>query len=89
MKELKFLLHWHVYAAAYVVIFYLAFTSLPEDRLFYFTNTFLGKLIEQSTWDETYMSILMSISLALNATLILSIEFLRCRARFKFSKFFK
>lgn len=66
MKIANYIVSWLFFAASYVLLYGLVFAFFPEGWLWDRARQFHTGFIEEGTWNDIYMSVVLVLALLLN-----------------------
>lgn len=70
MKTGSYILTWLFFSASYVVLYGIVFTFFPEVWLWDKVRVFYHGFVEEGTWNNIYMSVVLLLALILNIVFI-------------------
>ncbi|WAH51754.1 hypothetical protein LMA04_16850 [Pseudescherichia vulneris] len=66
MKIASYVLSWLFFAASYVIFYGLVFAFFPEEWLWNVARELYKGFIDEGTWNDIYMSVVLVLSLLIN-----------------------
>ncbi len=66
MKSANYIVSWLFFAASYVLLYGLVFAFFPEGWLWDRARQFHTGFIDEGTWNDIYMSVVLVLALLLN-----------------------
>ncbi|WP_312227704.1 hypothetical protein [Pseudescherichia sp.] len=66
MKSANYIMSWLFFAASYVLLYGLVFAFFPEGWLWDRARQFHTGFIDEGTWNDIYMSVVLVLALLLN-----------------------